>query len=1118
VRIWSWLRWGRRRLVIVASCCVVILAGAAVWAGPASARDVPRAFSGLVTPAGSDSTAAASASARRTGRRVEVQSARSALATVYANPDGSFTRVQSASPVRVRRGTAWVPVDPALHRRSDGSLTTNATTLSLRLSGGGTGSLAVLAGPGWSIALGWPDQLPAPVTSGATATYRGVLPGVDLSVTGTDHGFSEQLTVNSRSAAANPALRAIHFTLTSRGVSVHRAPDGTLTGIDDRGTSVFTALPPVMWDADGAADGNRAPRHTAVALDLSPVPSAGGSSFRHGVLTLRPDRSFLTAPTTSYPVVIDPSFAGTRLAWLTVDAAYPTVSYFNGANLPADPQGQAMVGYNTAGWDLSRSFFRMNTAPIAGKHILSATFQILEKWSWSCTAAPVQLWWTGAIDAGQTWNNQPSWNTKIAEVSAAHGNETYGCGDGNVEFNATSIVASAAAGKWANVTLGLRAGDESTSNGWKRFDPNPSLAITYNSVPNAPTNLSIDGHPCSSGTYVGTLTPTMRATVTDPDSGTQLSVGLYWAATGSAVSQSDKVTQTNVPTGSQAVKPVPAGKLVDGGSYYFQATSSDGIDTSAASAQCAFHVDSSRPDHPPTVASNEYPPYPGDGNTHGGVGRTGTFTFGSGGVSDVVSYLYGWQDPPTTPVAAAGGSATVTLTPPPPSLIKHLFVRSLDRAGNPSNITDYVFLLGSATDPAGSWNADDGGGTTLADSSGGGHPATLHGTASWTAGRTQGADGAAHFNGADGYAETAAPVVHTDQSFSVAAWVRLSSITAGRFANAVSQNGVADSAFSLSFNGGAWEFDLHSVDSNAPTIYTTKATAPVQAGVWTHLAAVYDAGSHQMMLYVNGVLAGTTNGVTAFDAASSLDLGRARWNSGWTDWWPGDVDAVRVWDRVVYGDEIASIANTETLMGDWELDGDGSDASGRAHPVTAPTGPTWTAGHDGSGGLTFDGATQYAETAGPVLPTDQSFTVAAWVRLARTNLGRWATAVSQNGSAFSSFVLSTNGTSWAFAVHSADVNSPTLYRAVASGTAPAGEWTHLAGVYDAGVHQMLLYVNGQQVASLADVHPYNSTGTLDLGRARVSSSWGDWWPGDVDAVHVYLGALSDAQIADLANS
>src|SRR5438445_4665269 len=62
---------------------------------------------------------AASAQARSSGQPTPVDYATDPYSVLSANPDGTFTQNVSASPQRVKRDGAWVPLDPTLHRNSD---------------------------------------------------------------------------------------------------------------------------------------------------------------------------------------------------------------------------------------------------------------------------------------------------------------------------------------------------------------------------------------------------------------------------------------------------------------------------------------------------------------------------------------------------------------------------------------------------------------------------------------------------------------------------------------------------------------------------------------------------------------------------------------------------------------------------------------------------------------------------------------------------------------------------------------------------------------------------------------------------------------------------------------
>jgi hypothetical protein len=1082
-------------VVVGAAAGTLAVAGAAAAAGmPRSA--VPAARAG--DP---------SAIARRTGHRVEVAGLDTETSRVFAEPNGTFTTELSARPSQVRRGSAWVPVDTTLRRSGDG-LIPGAATVGLRFSTGGADPLASVVGDSWSMLLTWPAALPSPTVSGDTATYADVLPGVDLVVVAQPDGFGERLVVRSRAAAADPALTQIGFQLRISGMAMRADQSGDLSGVDATGATVVSAPAPVMWDARGAR---------------RPV----GLSLIGGMLELRPDAAMLADPATRFPVTIDPSFAAKRLNWAEVMSGWPDTAYWNGHNLdyPTDTQGPMMVGRDPAYGDVTRGLFQMNTSSINGKHILKATFQITEKWANNCQATPVQLWETGGINSGTTFHHQPTWNKMLSEQSAAHGNEAFGCNDGEVDFNATQAVVDAAAAGWPNLTLGLRATDEGDVSGWKRFDISPTLAINYNSVPNQPTDLTVDGKGCVTGSgrpFIGTATPTLRATVSDPDAGTLLNTSFYWAPVGGTTNGTDKVTQNSVATGSQAVVTVPAGKLTDGGSYFFQVQDTDGKDTSPWSAQCEFTVDSTRPDKPPAVASTDYPD---DGDFHGGMGQTGGFTLSANGVTDVAGYRYGWADPPTTQVnvGLVSGDATITATPPAQGL-NTLYVRSVDRAGNLSDITSYVFLAGGPTGPVGWWKSDEGSGSTLADASGGGHPATLVGSTSWTDGRLHDADRAVTYDGSTGYAETSGPVLHTDQSFTVAAWVVLPSAdTGGTWRTAVSQNGSMASSVMLGYSGSGWAFSVHSADAAASSVtsYTVVAPAAPTTQAWVHLAGVYDAGTHQLSLYVNGRLAASTGNAYPYDSRSTVDIGRELCDGKWLNWWPGQVDDVRLWQRVVYTDEITKVADGAVLVGGWNFDDDAGAAAADStgyHPAQLTGDYTWTSGHDGLGAAHFGGATSSAYTAGQVVHTDSSFSVAAWVRLTDTSGVRGV--VSEDGVAVSGFQLQYEPacTCWEGLMPEDDHNDPPTKVVRGPSGAAVGVWTHLAFVYDDGTNTMTLYVNGAAAATATGPsNLWGATRVLAIGRTLWNGSQGSRFVGDIDDVGVYAGVLTDADVANLFN-
>ncbi|MFI9296722.1 DNRLRE domain-containing protein [Streptomyces gardneri] len=122
-----------------------------------------------------------------------------------------------------------------------------------------------------------------------------------------------------------------------------------------------------------------------------------------------------------------------------------------------DGTDTARVGYESVTGGFSRSFFTVDWEPsMKGARVTEAYFYALETYSWSCTPKPVELWLTGAISSGTTWNTRPAWSGKIESVDAAHGYSS-SCPDDYVRFTTTATAQTATDHGWPTATLGMRA-------------------------------------------------------------------------------------------------------------------------------------------------------------------------------------------------------------------------------------------------------------------------------------------------------------------------------------------------------------------------------------------------------------------------------------------------------------------------------------------------------------------------------------------------------------------------------------------------------------------------------------------------------------------------------------
>lgn len=1098
----------RRQAASVAA--VLALLGGVFVAVPAGAS-AAAGSTAVPASAGVGETAARTA-AMRTGRAVEATALTTGTRQVLANPDGTFTSVLSAVPVRVRQGVGWRPVDTTLRANPNGTVTPTATSLDMVFSGGGDTPLVRLRRDGRELALRWPARLPAPVLSGDTATYREVMPGVDLTVRADVEGFSQLLVVKSAQAAANPLLAALRFATSTTGVSLRAAVDGSLAAVDPAGRTVFQAPSPYMWDSSGVAQPTAVPSGRIRSMAVRVDPSQ---------LSVLPDRALLTAPDTRYPVYIDPSWSGATSAWTQVWSNILTTSFFNGANLGTSEK-TARVGYDATDGKQTHSFFRFDTSGVKGRHILKATMQTNETWSRSCSARQIEAWETGAISAATTWKNQPAWISRQDYKSVAKGFSS-SCSAGGVEFNLTAQVTKAAANAADTITEGLRASKTAEANkdtnSWKKFSNNPTVTIVYNTAPAGPTNLTTDGSAaCVTGAgrlSIGTTTPILRTAVNDPDNAVQARFE-WWTESGTAPAGSYLSPSVAGKTPTTVATTVPAGTFASGAVGRWRVRAEDGTDVSEWSQWCEFLVDTSRSPIPSITATA----FPDNGSNSAAMGAAIPVVFGANGGATVTSYEYTVNGDATalnstaTP-SAPGGSVSVSIVPD--RYVNWIHVRSVNNAGSRSDVATVVFYATAASAAVGDWKLDEGGdGTVAVDSSPNARNATLSGTATWSDGRY---GEALHLDGTSGYAATTASVVDTLKSFSVSAWVRTTDVSHNTVA--VTQVGSHASAFALYYSSGAnrWIFNRTTVDSDTTTFVRAISTTVPAVGLWTHLLGVYDAPAQQIRLYVNGSLEATTAFTTPWSATGGFQIGRSKVKSVLGEYWTGDLDAVQVYDRPLLPGEIQQVSRPE---GQWMLDETSGTVAADAlglHPATwSATGVTRTTGIVGNA-VQFSGGT--LSTSGQVLHTDGSYTVLAWLRPG--TVAKNEVALSQDGIQVSGFNLGyslddqTGGYRWSVRVPDSDLPTAPVRSAVDPFDTPmSGVWTHVVAAYDAQERKLRLYVNGQVVAETHQASALNATGALRLGSGRLpNTSAVDAWSGAIDDVRVYSGVLTDQEIYGL---
>ncbi|NJQ07088.1 LamG domain-containing protein [Streptomyces lonarensis] len=427
-----------------------------------------------------------------------------------------------------------------------------------------------------------------------------------------------------------------------------------------------------------------------------------------------------------------------------------------------------------------------------------------------------------------------------------------------------------------------------------------------------------------------------------------------------------------------------------------------------------------------------------------------------------------------------------------------------------------------------------------------GHAPAVHRGA--VASGVDGYDGrAVRYDGRTGRTVAAAPAVDTAGTFSVSAWVRLDKATATGDGVVVSQSGEHGAGLTLEYSRelDRWQFGRATADS--PAAEEAYATQPARFvardGAWVHLAGVRDAVAGTLRLYVDGAAVAETRHDSAWSATGPLVIGAGTADGPTDTHFAGEIDELRLHNRVLTAGEVAAAARRDhVLAARWELDGGTDttpDASRPDNPLTLHGGTAFGEGRIGDGALVLDGRTGYARTDRVPVDTSADYTVAAWARadevpeepVAVISIGgRSAAALTVR------FVPDPDEPGWGawqVDVGGEDVPGTSPARAENQVFYDVREWNHLAVVLDASTQRLSLYVNGslEEVrcdaewdgddcvprASWQDVGPlFAAVGPLEVGRERLSSdTWGGYWPGAVDDVWVYQGALRAEEITSL---
>ncbi|MFE7129485.1 RHS repeat-associated core domain-containing protein [Streptomyces sp. NPDC057638] len=694
--------------MVVSAALGASLLSAIEGTGAAASAPAPMAGSGALPQGPAQDVPSALLAARLGKERVEVLDMRSETSTTWADPRGTLTTEVGLGPVRVKKGTGWVPVDPTLVRGADGGVRPRASTADIAFSGGGTPPsprtaapmgplggdpaaprqrLASVGDEGKAVALGWKGALPVPVLSGTKATYREVRPGIDLVLESMPTGIEYFVVVKNHRAA--DAARTIELPVDAQGLTPRKAASGGLEFTDAAGKVRGRMPAAVMWDA--AVDPITKEHRRRAPVDMR-WRQRGDSGL---TVTLTPDRKLLRDPKATFPITIDPV-----IEWgLSFDTFVQQGTEWNKDN---SDDRDLKIGNNGLG-QIARTFmfFRLPT-DLWGKHIRNARVFMNNYHSATCVPQPWEMYVSGVPDRTSRWSNQPALYGLAAAGTMTKDKDTddaHQCDSDNAWISAdvTGTLQGVLDQRWTTLSLGMKAGNEATVDGWKRFHSGntnayPKMNIVWNSYPDvsdlrvAPVGTVGNGQP-GNPAYTSSPRPTASFTVNDADGGLVQSIVEVRDDQGTI----KRFVLGYVPAGSRQHWQVPEGLLKEGRGYGIRVNVADGTTWARGWTAWFDGITDTAPPSAPGVTSTDYP----KGKWVKGAGQTGAFTL-TPPAGEQIALEWSLDGAVWTRVATGGTTAPVTARVTPPTAGTHtLQVRSVDRAENTSEAAAYRFHAGA---------------------------------------------------------------------------------------------------------------------------------------------------------------------------------------------------------------------------------------------------------------------------------------------------------------------------------------------------------------------------------------------------------------------------------------
>ncbi len=371
--------------------------------------------------------------------------------------------------------------------------------------------------------------------------------------------------------------------------------------------------------------------------------------------------------------------------------------------------------------------------------------------------------------------------------------------------------------------------------------------------------------------------------------------------------------------------------------------------------------------------------------------------------------------------------------------------------------------------------------------------------------------------------------------WTVEAWFRVTSSLTGQVTAVVCNQ----------FDGGNLNFSIGT--NRAPTSYnmcvgffngawrTTTGFAPT-LNTWYHVVGTYDGSTIRQ--YVNAVQDTTLSYSGTSQSGGEIRIA-SRWDSQTapTDFFPGDVGLVRIWNSALTAEQVDELYNenvdrfsnsvvTSNLVGYWDpglvasYPGTGTtinDVSGNGLNGTMSN-ITWTDPY-----FTYNGTNSQVSIADNALlePGAGSWTMEVWVRQSGSGndvvLGKFDPGGLSSDVSYS---IRTTNTSYYAQIGSGSGSGSTLFVNSTTFSGTLNTWYQLVYVFtNGGTKTLETFVNGSSIGSVSHnlASILNTSSNLYLGSYN-NGEFPQWFDGRIGIVRLYNAALTSGQVLQNYNA